>query len=440
MAEVIRMPRLSDTMEEGTIAKWHKKVGDKIQEGDIIAEVETDKATMEMESFQEGTLLYVGIDEGDTVPINEVIAVVGEKGEDYQEVLEKEQSQEEVTTKEADASGEKQKDQKEKDTKTATKTEPPQAGDGNGQVSTEPSKSKSFSASTTEGGRIKASPLARSMAREKGIELAGIEGTGDNGRIIKRDIENYLEKEPEPMQGEEEVGQMPVIAAEEGYEDISLSQMRKTIAKRLSESKFTAPHFYLTMEINMDAAITARKQMNEVSPVKISYNDIIMKAAALAIRKNPRVNVSWMEDRIRQYKHIHLGMAVAVEEGLVVPVLRFADNKTLSQLASERRLMAQKAEKKQLKPEDFEGNTFTISNLGMFDIDQFTAIINSPDSCILAVGKIKQTPEIDGGEVKTANIMKVTLSCDHRAVDGAIGSRFLQSFKAFLEEPTRMLV
>jgi len=439
MAEVIRMPRLSDTMEEGTIAKWHKKVGDEIQEGDIIAEVETDKATMEMESFQQGTLLYVGIGEGDTVPINEVIAVVGEKGEDYKKVLEEEQSQEEPAAKETEASADKQQSKSEKEGKapTATKAEPASAEGGDGQATRELSTQRSFDPSQTEGGRINASPLARSMAREKGIDLTNLEGTGDGGRIVKRDINAYLEKEP--AEAEEEV-QKPVVAGEEGYEDISLSQMRKTIAKRLSESKFTAPHFYLSMEINMDAAMGARKQMNEVSPVKISYNDIIMKAAALAIRKNPRVNVSWMEDRIRQYKHIHLGMAVAVDEGLVVPVLRFADQKTLSQLASESRLMAQKADNKQLKPEDFEGNTFTISNLGMFDIDQFTAIINSPDSCILAVGKIKQTPEIAGGEVQTANIMKVTLSCDHRAVDGAIGSRFLQSFKAFLEEPTRMLV
>ncbi len=439
MAEVIRMPRLSDTMEEGTIAKWHKKVGDKIQEGDIIAEVETDKATMEMESFQEGTLLYVGIDEGDTVPINEVIAVVGEKGEDYKKVLEEEQTQEGAAEESTDASSEKQKTKPEKEAEapSATKAEPPPSDSGDGQATQELSTSQTVSPSQTEGGRIKASPLARSMAREKGIDLTNLEGTGDGGRIVKRDIEAYLEKAP--AEAQEEV-QEPVVAGEEGYEDISLSQMRKTIAKRLTESKFTAPHFYLSMEINMDAAMTARKQMNEVSPVKISYNDIIMKAAALAIRKNPRVNVSWMDDRIRQYKHIHLGMAVAVEEGLVVPVLRFADQKTLSQLASESRLMAQKADNKQLKPEDFQGNTFTISNLGMFDIDQFTAIINSPDSCILAVGKIKQTPEIIGGEVKTANIMKVTLSCDHRAVDGAIGSRFLQSFKAFLEEPTRMLV
>lgn len=439
MAEVIRMPRLSDTMEEGTIAKWHKKVGDKIQEGDIIAEVETDKATMEMESFQEGTLLYVGIGEGDTVPINEVIAVVGDKGEDYQKVLQEEQSQE-GATKETEAS-ENNQEQAKQEAETAPKTEPAPASSGDGQATADTSSIKTSSSATTEEGRIKASPLARSMARENDIDLSKLEGTGDNGRIIKRDIEAYVAQEPAtPAAKEEEALQAPVSAAEEGYEDISLSQMRKTIAKRLSESKFTAPHFYLSMEINMDAAITARKQMNEVSPVKISYNDIVMKAAALAIRKNPRVNVSWMEDRIRQYKHIHLGMAVAVEEGLVVPVLRFADNKTLSQLASESRLMGKKAENKQLKPEDFEGNTFTISNLGMFDIDNFTAIINSPDSCILAVGKIKQKPEIIGGEVQTANIMKVTLSCDHRAVDGAIGSRFLQSFKAFLEEPTRMLV
>ncbi len=438
MAEVIRMPRLSDTMEEGTIAKWHKNVGDKIQEGDVIAEVETDKATMEMESFQEGTLLYKGIDEGDTVPINEVIAVVGQEGEDYQKVLDEEKSEQQTQEKKTETS-QKTAQEPEPATPSSSRKEVTSPSGSDGQETAQTTTPKAPASPETSEGRIKASPLARSMAREKGIDLTKLKGSGDNGRIIKRDIEAYLQQETEPAQPELE--QVPAtVVGEEGYEDLSISQMRKTIAKRLTESKFTAPHFYLTMEINMDAVMNARKQMNEISPAKISYNDIIMKAAALAIRKNPRVNVSWLEDRIRQYKHIHLGMAVAVEEGLVVPVVRFADTKTLSQIAAEGKLLAQKAEKKQLKPEDYQGNTFTISNLGMFDIDEFTAIINSPDSCILAIGKIKQTPEIIGGEIQTANIMKVTLSCDHRAVDGAIGSRFLQSFKAFLEEPARMLV
>lgn len=434
MAEVIRMPRLSDTMEEGTIAKWNKQVGDQINQGDVIAEVETDKATMDMESFQEGTLLYVGVSEGDTVPIDEVIAVIGEKGEDYQKVLEEEQQQQDDTAPSGDKQAEQEQSSAQQDTATAQQAMSPQGGDG--QPKGKESTATAPESPQTSEGRIKASPLARSMAREKGIDLKNLQGTGDNGRIVKRDIEAHLEQEPEAAPQVD----IPAAVGEEGHEDVPLSQMRKTIAKRLAESKFNAPHFYLTMEINMDAAIAARKQMNEVAPVKISFNDLIIKAAALAIRHNPRVNVSWLEDRIRQYKHIHIGMAVAVEEGLIVPVLRFADNKTLSQLASESKRMAEKAQNKQLQPEDYEGNTFTISNLGMFDIDEFTAIINSPDSCILAVGRIKQTPEIIDGEVKTANIMKVTLSCDHRAVDGAIGSRFLQSFKSFLEEPARMLI
>lgn len=435
MAEVIKMPRLSDTMEEGTIVDWFKSVGDDIAQGDVLAEVETDKANMELESFFEGKLLYVGVENGDTVPVDQVIAVVGEEGEDYQQVLD-------------EAKGESQESKAEEETSekaTSDKDKAAQSEKDAAPEKAEPSPETKDSAKT-EKGRIKASPLAKKLAEEKSIDLSAIEGTGDNGRIIKRDIER-VEKEGAPQAKEKTESapagapvSEPIATGEEDYEDVPLSQMRKTIAKRLVESKFSAPHFYLTMEINMDQAIEARKRINEVAEVKTSFNDLIIKASSLALRKNPKANASWLGDKIRYYKHIHMGVAVAVDDGLVVPVIRHADQKGVVQIARESQDYAEKAHNKQLQPEDYEGNTFSISNLGMYGIDQFTAIINPPDSCILAVGKIKKQPVVNDGELQETNVMTVTLSCDHRSVDGAIGSGFLKTFKENMEDPLRMIM
>lgn len=414
MAELIRMPRLSDTMEEGVIVEWHKKEGDKIQVGDVLAEVETDKATMDLESYWDGVLLKIMAPKGQAVPVEGLIAVIGEEGEDVEKILADAQSTPPATE---DKAAEKAPS----DIETAS-------------VPSEPSAAEHAPAAqdSEESGRIKASPLARKMASERGIDLQLIQGSGEGGRIVKRDIENYIPAPAAPVAGS--------IVATEAYEDKPLSQMRKTIARRLSESKFTAPHFYLTMEIDMSRAVEARKSMNEISPVKISFNDLIIKATAAALRQNPDVNVSWMGDKLRYYKHIHIGVAVAIDEGLVVPVVRFADQKTLSQIAGEVRELGEKARERKLQPEEFQGNTFTISNLGMFGIEEFTAIINPPDACILAVGAIKEKAVVKDGEIKAAHLMKVTLSCDHRAVDGAVGSRFLKTLKELLEEPVRLLV
>lgn len=423
MAEVIRMPRMSDTMEEGVIVEWHKKVGDKVSPGDIMAEVETDKATMELESYQEGTILYIGVEKGDAVPVDGILAIIGEKGEDYKPLLEEEKA------KPADKE-EKEEDEpkeEEKAEEPAPKEEP---------VS-EPA------SSVDDSDRLKVSPLARKMAEDKGIDLSLVEGSGDDGRIVKRDIENYKPAASAPAASADKAAQvveLPKVVAEEGYSDVKVSQMRKTIAKRLGESKFSAPHFYLTIEIAMDRCMAARAAINEYAPVKISFNDIIIKAAAASLRKHPAINSSWLGDTIRTYDHIHIGVAVAIDEGLVVPVVRFADNKSLSHIATEVRQLADKAKTKKIQPADMQGNTFSISNLGMFGIDEFTAIINPPDACILAVGGISQKLALVDGEVKETNVMKVTLSCDHRVVDGAKGSAFLQTFKQLLEDPVRILV
>lgn len=426
MAEVIKMPLMSDTMEEGVIQTWHKKVGDQIEPGDIIAEVETDKATMDLESYSEGTILYLGAKEGDAVPVNGVLAIIGEKGEDYKALLEKAEAEEGQGKKEDEAAS--SKSEKEDAPKPKKEDAPqPEAASG-GKPAEAPEQ-------TDDEGRVKASPLAKKMAEGKGIDIAKVKGSGDNGRIVKRDIEAYKE-DAAPAEGL----QLPQVVGEEGYEDVKVSQMRKTIARRLGESKFSAPHFYLTMEINMDRAKVARERLNEISPVKISFNDFIIKAAAMALRQHPDVNVSWLGDKVRYNKHIHIGMAVAIDDGLVVPVIRFADNKSLAHISSEAKDLGKKAQSRQLQQEDFQGNTFTVSNLGMFDIDEFTAIINPPDACIMAIGSIKEQPWIVDGEVKPVHIMKVTMSCDHRAVDGVIGAKFLQTFKSFLEEPVRMLM
>lgn len=407
MAEVIKMPRMSDTMTEGVIVAWHKKVGDKIKSGDLLAEIETDKAVMEFESFQNGTLLYIGAEKGQAVPVDTVIAVLGKEGEDYKALLE------------SAGSGNT------KSESPAVKTAAPVAQTPQAQpqqvLSSAPANGHS---------RIKASPLAKKIAQEQGIDIQAVRGTGDEGRIVKRDVESFSTKVQSAFS-------VPQVTGT--YEDIPNTQMRKTIARRLAESKFTAPHFYLKIEINTDNLLSARKQINEKNDIKLSVNDFIIKAVALALKKNPKVNCSWMGDFIRYYNYVNIGMAVAVEDGLVVPVIRNADHKPLSTISAEAKSYASKARERKLQPSDWEGNTFTISNLGMMDIDEFTAIINPPDACILAVGKSKEIPVLVGGQLKTTHVMKVTLSCDHRAVDGALGAAFLQSLKSYLENPVIML-
>ena len=405
MAEIIRMPKMSDTMEEGIISSWLKKVGDKVNSGDILAEVETDKATMELESYDDGILLHIGVKNGESVPVNDVIAIIGEKGENIKEILKEEEAKEEET---------KEEEAKEEETITI-----PEINDI--------SKDK----------RLKASPLAKKIAEEKGINLTNIKGSGDGGRIIKKDIEENTEIIS--AQSSTNII-LPKTIGEESFDEVPISQMRKTISKRLSESKFSSPHFYITMEINMDNCIKGRKKINETSEVKISFNDIIIKATAAALRKHPMINSSYLEDKLRINHHIHIGVAVAVKDGLLVPIIKFADNKSLSHISLEVKNLANKAKNKNLQPSDWEGNTFTISNLGMYGIDEFTAIINPNDSCILAVGGIKNTPIIKNGEIVPGNLMKVTLSCDHRIVDGAMGSAFLQTLKELIEDPIKILV
>ena len=425
MAEIIRMPKMSDTMEEGVIAGWLKKVGDEIKSGDILAEVETDKATMELESYDDGFLLHIGVEKGASVPVDGVIAIIGEKGEDVNEILSSLDDNEEVKE-------EVKEDVKELKNSDQILKENPEI---------EEIKKEKIIEEVTESSdsdRIKASPLAKKLAKEKNINLKSVIGTGDGGRITKADIENYSEEKIESSNKQNI--ELPQIHLKESYEEIPVTQMRKTISKRLSESKFTAPHFYLTMEINMDNCIEGRNKINESSDIKISFNDIVLKAASVALRKHPMVNSSFLGDKIRINKHVHIGVAVAVEDGLLVPVVRFADNKSLSHISLEVKDLAGKAKNKQLQPSDWEGNTFTISNLGMFGIEEFTAIINPNDSCILAVGGIKNTPVIKNGEVVPGNIMKVTLSCDHRIVDGVTGSAFLKTLKELIEDPIKILV
>ncbi|MCO6497306.1 MAG: pyruvate dehydrogenase complex dihydrolipoamide acetyltransferase [Chitinophagaceae bacterium] len=423
-AKVIRMPLMSDTMTEGKIVKWLKKVGDKVKSDDALLEVETDKATMEVVGYEEGTLLHIAVEAGDAAPINAMIAIVGPEGTDVSAYVAAQKAQ------------------------PAGGAAAPAAPSAPAATSSTPALAPTQSeASADDDGRIKASPLARKMAKEKGISLSLVKGTGDGGRIIKRDIDNYVPAAApavsapaeSPKEGALHIHEFAPVG-QEGYTDIPNNSMRLTIARRLGESKFNAPHFYLTMEINMDQAMAARKAMNEVSPVKISFNDIVIKAVAMALREHPAVNSSWMGDFIRQNHHIHIGSAVAMPDGLIVPVIRFADQKSLAQIASEAKGLYEKARNKKLQPNEFSGNTFTISNLGMMDIDEFTAIINPPDSAILAVGRIKEVVVRKGDGFGVTNIMKVTLSCDHRSVDGAVGAAFLQTVKAFLENPVRMLI
>lgn len=422
MAEIIRMPRLSDTMEEGNIVSWLVKEGDKVSPGDVLAEVETDKATMELESFNEGVLLYIGVKEG-PVPVDGVIAVIGKAGEDYKSLL-----------KDAEASNTPAKEEKEEkeEPKKEVKEEPKKEAAPRSAASA-PAPAKQEFSHTND--RILASPLARSLASEKGYDLATISGSGDGGRIIKRDVENY-----QPTTKTSTGKQAPrALQKDVSYGDAPVSQMRKVIAKRLSESKFGAPHFYLTVEIDMGNAMAARKQVNEHPDIKISFNDIIMKACAVSLRKHPAINSSWHGDKITYHEEINIGVAVAVPDGLMVPVVNDTDLKSLSQINAEVKDLAGKARNKKLQPDQMQGNTFTISNLGMFDIEEFTAIINPPDACILAVGSIIQKPIVKNGEIVVGNMMKVTLSCDHRVVDGASGAAFLQTLKSMLQSPLMML-
>jgi pyruvate dehydrogenase E2 component (dihydrolipoamide acetyltransferase) len=409
--EIVRMPKLSDTMTDGVVAKWHKKVGDKVKSGELLADIETDKATMEFESFQDGVLLHIGVAEKASAPVDGILAILGKGGEDVNAILAAAQN---GGTKAAAVAAPIE------ETKTAV--------------------SNTVTKTTSNDSRIKASPLAKALAKEKNIDLAQVNGTGDNGRITKADIENF--KGTSSIVNSSKVSNTTgsVSLGTESFTDEPISPMRKTIAKRLSESKNTAPHYYLTIEIDMDNAMKAREAMNAISEVKISFNDLVIKASAAALRKHPKVNSSWMGDKIRYNHHIHIGMAVAIEDGLLVPVIRFADQKSLSQISAEAKDLGKRAKDKKLQPHDWEGNTFTISNLGMFGIESFTSIINSPESCILSVGAIRQVPVVKNNMVVPGNVMKVTLASDHRSVDGALGSAFLQTLKNFMENPVTILV
>lgn len=439
MEEVVLMPRLSDTMTEGVIAGWQKNIGDTVKKGEVLAEIETDKATMELESYKNGTLLYQGAKAGEKINVNELLCIIGDAAMNIDAIVAAAKGGAAATT-----------DPTSQEAPAAT----PQAEVAEPATAT----AQNVQPAVVNEGRIIASPLAKKLAEEKGIDLRYVKGSADNGRIVKQDIDNY---KPEQQPAQQPVAQTsatpqeataPAKAAEAkpattvnaigqvSFDEVPVSQMRKVIAKRLAETKFSAPHFYLTMSIDMDNAVQTRAKLNELSPVKISFNDLVLKAAAVAIKQHPKVNSSWLGDKIRVNYHVNIGVAVAVDEGLLVPVVRFADAKSLSQIAAEVKQFAQKAKDKKLQPADWEGSTFTISNLGMFGIDEFTAIINSPDACILAIGGIAQVPVVKNGQVVPGNVMKVTLSCDHRVVDGASGAAFLQTLKSLLEEPLRMLV
>ncbi len=417
MAEIVRMPKLSDTMTEGVVAEWHKKVGDEVESGELLAEIETDKATMEFESFQDGVLLYVGVEKGKSAPVDSILAILGEKGEDISALLKEDKpAAKEAAPKAAEP----------KSAPAPVKSAPAAEVKAAPVVHAAPVQ-ESFNSN----GRVKASPLAKKLAEEKGLDIGRVPGSGEGGRIVKRDVENY--------KSTGFGGSAPFVGVESFTEE-PVSQMRKTIARRLAESKFSAPHFYLTIDIDMDNAIKARKAINDQGGVKISFNDLVLKAAAMSLKKHPTVNSSWLEDRIRYNEHVNIGVAVAVEDGLLVPVVRFADGKSLAQINTEVKTFAEKAKTKKLQPQDWEGNTFTISNLGMFGIEEFTAIINPPDACIMAVGGIRQVPVVKEGQIVPGNQMKVTLSCDHRVVDGASGAAFLQTFKNMLENPLLMFI
>lgn len=405
------MPRLSDTMKVGVIRTWHKKVGEKVKPGDVLAEVETDKATMDLEAFQDGTLLYIAIQEGQ-VEVDGIIAIIGKEGEDYKSLLD---SKPDIAKKKE------------------TPSDKPASTAASPSSSTNVASAASISAGSE---RIKASPLAKSLAKEKGIDLRSVSGSGEQGRIIKRDVEESLTS---PGRKTIVVSPTPLYITA-GDKEVATSQMRQTIANRLSESKFSAPHFYLTTEVDMDACVDARSQINKISASKISFNDIIIKACAVALKSNPGINVSWYGTKMIYHGDVNIGVAVAIEDGLVVPVLRNADLKTLSQINAEVADKATRAKNKKLGLDEMQGNTFTISNLGMFDIEEFTAIINPPDSCILAVGSIAKKPAVKNDQIVISNRMKLTLSCDHRSVDGASGAKFLQTLKGLLEQPISLIL
>jgi pyruvate dehydrogenase E2 component (dihydrolipoamide acetyltransferase) len=417
--QIVRMPKLSDTMTDGVVAKWHKKVGDKVKSGDLLADIETDKATMEFESFQDGVLMHIGSEEGKSTPVDSVLAILGKGDENIKEVLASLASGHDKTQMSQDK-GQKLQDSAQNSTQKSIMQNGVEA--------------ISNTTSNRSDSRIKASPLAKALAKEKGIDLSKVQGTADNGRITKADIENY---KPSPSSAKATTS---IVQGAESFVDEPISQMRKTIARRLLESKNGAPHFYLNIECDMDNAIASRNSINTIPDTKISFNDLVIKACAAALRRHPRVNTSWMGDKIRSYSHIHIGVAVAVEDGLLVPVIRFADQKSLSQISGEVKDLSKRARDKKLQPSDWEGNTFTVSNLGMFGIESFTSIINSPESCILSVGAIRQVPVVKNNMVVPGNTMMLTLACDHRTVDGATGAAFLQTLKGFIENPVTILV
>jgi len=412
MAEIIRMPKLSDTMVEGVVAEWHKKVGDEVSAGELLAEIETDKATMEFESFYDGVLLHIGVDKGAAAPVNDILAVIGDKGEDVKKLI----------AEEAKSAPEKVAEEPKKEAAAPAPVAAPVAAKA-APVAAAPVVKVASPAPPASNGKVIASPLARRLAEERGINLAFIQGSGEGGRIIKRDIDNYQ-------------GGTSSFVGVESFSEEPVSQMRKAISRALGGSKFTAPHFYLTIELDMDNAMAARKSINNsIAPAKVSFNDLIVKASAASLKKHPKVNSSWLEDRIRYNDHVHVGVAVAVDEGLLVPVVKFTDGKSLTQIGSEVKDYAGRARAKKLQPDEMEGSTFTISNLGMFGIEEFTAIINPPNSCILAVGGIVEKPVVKNGQIVIGNTMKLTLSCDHRVVDGAVGSAFLKTLKEYIENP-----
>ncbi len=414
MAEIIRMPKLSDTMTEGVVAAWHKKVGDEVKSGELLAEIESDKATMEFESYFDGVLLHIGVEKGKTAAVDSILAILGKKGEDISELLK-------ADSKPKPAAEKKEKIEIPAVAEKVEETPIPKI------AQTATTRTAVVVPSTSSNGRVVASPLAKKLASDKGIDISRVSGSGDGGRIVKRDVESF-----------QSFG-LSSANAIESFRDEEVSQMRKTIARRLAESKFTAPHFYLTMKIDMDAMMDARDSINSVSKVKISFNDLVIKACSVALKEHPQVNAAWMGDHIRFNEHVHIGVAVAVPDGLLVPVVRFADTKRLSQISAEVKDFVLRANDKKLQPADWQGNTFTISNLGMFGIDEFTAIINTPDSCIMAVGGIEAVPVVKNGQIVPGNVMKVTLSCDHRVVDGASGAKFLQTFKKLMENPVLLL-
>ena len=420
MAEIIRMPKLSDTMTEGVVAEWHKKVGEEVESGELLAEIETDKATMEFESFQDGVLLHIGVEKGGTAPVDSVLCILGEEGEDFAELLASADAAEAPAKEEAPAPAPTPAPAPAPVAAAAPAPAPAPAA--------APAPRAAAPAPSVVNERVKASPLAKRLAEERGLSLSLIPGSGEGGRIVKRDVEAFVG------------GVSSAANAVERFTEVGVSQMRKTIARRLAESKFTAPHFYLSVTIDMGAAMTARKAINDRGPHRVSFNDMVVKAVAIALKNHPAVNSSWLEDRIRYNEHVHIGVAVAVEDGLLVPVVRHANAKSFGEIGTEVREFAQKAKDKKLQPSDWEGNTFTISNLGMFGIEDFTAIINPPDACILAVGGIQNVPVVKDGAVVPGHTMKVTLSCDHRVVDGATGAAFLNEVKQNLENPVLMLV